>query len=137
MVRAEVLVVVFSRDIYWYLYEVIYMFRQYDDSVAGRTTGLLCQFDKWKKKEHAIVCLAMICLVWLAVPSSSYFVAVECFYGNGGGLSPCAHTLPRDPRAAASINLLSISCAVPIDHDYDYSPPPPPILLLLLLSMQP
>lgn len=25
-------------------------------------------------------------------------VGVECFYGNRGGLSPCAHTLPRDPE---------------------------------------
>lgn len=58
---------------------------------------MIMSADKKKKeRKHVIVCPVMIRLVWLAVSSSSYFVAVDGFYGNGRGLSPCAHTLPRD-----------------------------------------
>lgn len=43
MLRAEVLDLVYSHVMYWYLYEGIYMYLQYSDSVVG-------QFDKKKKK---------------------------------------------------------------------------------------
>lgn len=95
-IRAEMLALGFSHVICW--------FACMKESLCAHCiwAGLqavqqsLVMSAAWHRNQ-VIICLVMVCLIWLAV-SSSYFVAVECFYGNAGGLSPCAHTLPRDPE---------------------------------------
>lgn len=95
--RAEVLVLGLSLSLVICMCEGIYMCQLYMSWPSGTSCGLW-SWVLWCQRNQVIVCLVMACLTWLALSFSSYFVAVERFYGNAGGLSPCAHILPREQK---------------------------------------
>ncbi len=70
---------------------------------------------------YDVSCPVMSCPVWLAVSSSSYHTLL--LWKRRGSITTRPHA-PQRLRAAASINLLSLS-TVPIDYAYDCTTPQP------------
>lgn len=106
------------------------------ESIQGCTERLWCRLGKQTKKSDCLSCNDLLGLV------GCLFLFLLCcrrvlLWKRRGSITMRPHA-PQRPGAAASINLLSISCVlsvVPIEHDYMTTAPILHLPLLPLLSL--